>query len=440
MSGVVLGGLLGVTAKSRCGLPGSAERGQPNVLWLVGEDMGLDLGCYGAPLVETPNLDRLAREGTRFDNAFCASSMCSPSRSAFNTGMYPASIGAHDHRTAKEKQKGLPGDVKTISQLFSRAGYHSCLMGNPKKDFNFIPDGRVFDSNDWSKRGEGQPFFCLYNFMEPHRWGWGKWDTLEKHISPDDVVPGPVYPNAPVMRQSFAKYLDFVLELDRKVGLVVKRLEDEGILDNTIIIFFGDNGRTIYRGKQWLYDEGMRVPMIARYPSLFKRGSVNKDLVNLIDLAPSSLDMAGFEAPGWMQGEVVIGENAWKREYIFASRDLCDATRDLMRAVRDKRYKYIRNYMPEGGYEVCEYTKKTHPEWTEVKKLHELGKLNEIQSLMFAERKPDEELYDTEIDPWETKNLAGQKKYVKIQKRLSEALDEWIEEVDDRVLCGKSGN
>lgn len=413
-------------------MAGRGER--PNILWLIGEDIGLDLSCYGAPVVKTPNLDRLAKEGVRFDNAFCASPICSPSRSSFNTGVYPASIGAHDHRTAKEKQKKLPEDVKTITQWFAEAGYHSCLMGNPKEDFNFIANGKTFQSRDWSNRGQGQPFFCVHNFVEPHRWGWGKWGKLSKHIDPDTVVLPPVYPDAPIMRQSFAKYLDFVVELDRKIGLVVRRLEDEGLLDNTIIFFFGDNGRTMYRGKQWLYDEGLRVPLIARYPSLFRAGSVRKDIVNLIDLAPTSLDLAGVSIPGSMQGQIIAGRNARRRRYTFASRDLCDTTRDLMRCVRDDRYKYIRNYMPETGYAVANYTKMVHPEWSEAKKLYEQGKLNEVQSLMFAKRKAKEELYDIKKDPWETDNLAGRDEYRKVLNRLRNELDKWIEEVRDQVL------
>lgn len=409
---------------------------QPNVLWLIGEDMGPDLSCYGRGEIKTPNLDRLAKEGTRFDNAFCSSPICSPSRSSFNTGMYPASIGAHDHRTAKDLQKRLPDEVKTIAQLFFEAGYHSCLMGNPKEDFNFKTNGKTFQSRDWSNRATGQPFFSVHNFVEPHRWNWGKWKDLPNHIDPGKVSLPPVYPDAPIMRQSFAKYLDFVSELDRKIGLVLKRLEDEGQLDNTIIFFFGDNGRTMYRGKQWLYDEGLRVPLIARYPGIFKAGSVRKDLVSLIDLAPTSLGLVGAKVPEIMQGQVIAGKNAIKRKYIYASRDLCDTTRDTMRCVRDGRFKYIRNYMPEVGYEVCNYTKRAHPEWTEAKKLYEEGKLNEIQSLMFADNKSREELYDTKNDPFETRNLAGTNGYQNDLERLRGVLDRWILVVKDRVLAG----
>jgi N-sulfoglucosamine sulfohydrolase len=403
---------------------------RPNVLWLIGEDMGKQLSCYGDTTIETPNLDRLASEGTRFDNAFCSAPICSPSRSSFNTGMHALSINAHDHRTANELQKRLPDEVKTITQLFAAEGYHSCLMGNPKEDFNFIANAKTFQSRDWSNRKEGQPFFCVYNFAEPHRWEWGKWEELPVHIDSARVTIPPVYLDGPIMRKSMGKYYDFILELDRKLGLVLARLEDEGMLDNTIIFFFGDNGRTIYRGKQWLYDEGLSVPLIARYPGVFDRGAVRTELVSLIDMAPTSLELAGLKVPSVMQGQVVAGVNAKRRKYIFASRDLCDITRDKMRCVRDEEFKYIRNYNPEKGYEVSRYTKKVHPEWTEAKELYEADKLSREQGLMFAKSKPREELYDIKSDPYETVNLAGEDKYRKVLKRLSGELDKWLEEVN----------
>ena len=418
----------------------AAKAKRPNVLWLIGEDMGLHLSCYGTTEIETPNLDRLARQGTRFDNAFCTSPICSPSRSSFNTGMYAASIGAHDHRTAKENQKKLPFGVKTITQWFSLAGYHSCLMSSPKEDFNFIPEGKTFQSRDWADRDDGQPFFCVCNFTEPHRWIWDDWDKLPKHIDPASVKLTPIYPDAPVMRQSCAKYFDFIMELDRKVGLILKRLEDEGLLDNTIIFFFGDNGRTIYRGKQWLYDEGLSVPLIARYPSVFEPGSIRKDLVSLIDIAPTSLNLAGANIPDSMQGQVVAGPDAEKRKYIYASRDLCDETRDTMRCIRDEQYKYIRNYMPQKGYEICGYTKSEHPEWTEAKKLFEQGKLTKEQSLMFADHKPVEELYDISMDPHETNNLAGNSEYDKVIRRLRNELDRWLIDINDQAVKGMKEN
>jgi len=411
---------------------------RPNVLWLISEDMGHQLSCYGFDQIQTPNIDRLAKEGARFDNAFGAGPACSPCRSSFNTGMYPTVIGSCNHRTYKENKKKLPEGVKTITQWFADAGYHTCLMGNPKEDFNFIPEGKTYDSKDWSNRTDGQPFMSMYNFIEPHRWGWSKWDELAFHIDPNKVDPGPIYPDHPVMKQSFAKYLDFIVELDRKIGLVYKRLEDEGLLDNTIIFFLGDNGQTIYRGKQWLYDQGMRVPFIARYPKVFKPGTVRDDVVSQIDLLPTALDLAGIDVPAKIQGQIIAGPNRNKRKYAFAQRCRSDNIVDCIRSVHDGRFHYIRNYMPEVGYPASDYVLKAHPEYSVAKELYEQGKLTGAQSLFFAERKPDEELYDVEKDQWETNNLAKNKAYQNQLNRLRKALDDWQVEIDDPALKSKS--
>lgn len=406
---------------------------RPNILWLIGEDMGLDLSCYGLESIRTPNIDRLAEEGIRFDNAFCTSSICSPSRSSFNTGMYPTAIAAQDHRTPQQRKQHLPPGVKPISQWFADAGYHTCLMGNPKEDFNFLTTGEVYHSRDWGDRAAGQPFFATCNFGEPHRWVWDPWEKLATHIDPRTIKLPAVYPDDPTMRSSYAKYLDFIVELDRKLGRVLERLEAEGLLDNTIIFFFGDNGRTMYRGKQWLYDGGLRVPLIARYPKQFEPGSVNKDLVSLIDLAPTCLAMAGTSVPPKMQGQIFLQQGAAKREYIFASRDLCDDVLDPMRCVRSATYKYIRNYRLENGYRVARYTKLKHPEWTAALKLHRQGRLNAAQSLMFAERKPQEELYKLDEDPDETRNLAQSPEHTQILNELREELDAWMVKNGDVV-------
>ncbi len=405
---------------------------RPNILWLVGEDMGADLSCYGLQSIRTPNIDRLAREGMRFDNAFCSAPVCSPSRSAFNTGVHATAIHALDHRTPASRQRPLPQGVRTISQWLADAGYHTCLMGNPKKDFNFIPEGKVFDSDDWSHRNPGQPFFALLNFVEPHRSGWGGWEQLRTHVDPETITVPPVYPDHPTMRSSYGKYLDHIVEMDRKVGEVLKRLEEEALMDETLIFFFGDNGRTMYRGKQWLYDEGLRVPLIVRYPRSIGAGLVNDELVSLIDLAPTSLSTAGAEIPSKMQGNVFLGDHAANREYVFAARDLCDDVMDPMRCVRDERYKYIRNYRPENGYLVASYTKYKHPEWRAARDLYASGELTPAQALMFAERKPVEELYDVIEDPYETRNLSESAEHTDTLQRLREALDEWMEENDDK--------
>ena len=410
---------------------------RPNVLWLISEDMGQQLGCYGFPIA-TPNVDRLAREGMQFNRAFCSSPICSPSRSAFTTGMYATTIGAQDHRTPEDQKRPLPEGVKIAPHWFRDAGYHTCLPGTNKTDWNFRHGqkiGDAYDSTDWADRAPGQPFFAMFNFGEPHRWVWDRWPDLPFHHDPATVPVPPIYPDAPVMRESIGKYMDFIVEMDRKLGLVLDRLEAEGELDNTIIFYFGDNGRTIYRGKQWLYDEGLNVPLIARHPDWFAPGSINDDLVSLIDLLPTSLSMVGEPVPDKMQGRVLFGDNAAPpAEYVFASRDTSDEVPDRIRSVRDKRYKYIRNYRPELGYPDSPYVLKTHPEYSEARGLHYDDALNEAQSLFFQERKPTVELYDLQADPYETENLAENPDFAGVLRRMSEALDGWIATSGDVVL------
>lgn len=430
--------VVGCSALHQMSLAVSAVSGKtkrPNVLWLISEDMGLHLSCYGFDQIETPNIDRLAKEGTRFDKAICTAAVCSPSRSSFNTGMYPTSIHSANHRTVKEKKKPLPDGVKLVTQWFSDAGYYSCLMGEIwKEDFNFIPEEPKYDGYDWAGRAEGQPFMAVYNFVEPHRWKWGRWDNLAFHHDPNVVDPGPLYVDEPVMKQSFAKYLDFIVELDKKIGIVLKRLEDEGVLDNTIIFFFGDNGQTIYRGKQWLYNAGLHVPLIARYPKTFKAGTVREDVVSLIDLLPTSLDLADIKVPPKIEGQVVAGPNRKPREYAFAQRNRSDNISDCIRSVHDGRYHYIRNYMPEIGYPGSAYVYAVHPEYAIAKKLYEQGELTQAQALFFANRKPLEELYDLEKDPWETNNLVMDLSYQSQLNRLRAAMDKWLVEIDDPLL------
>ncbi len=434
-------------AASRATKPATVDgQKRPNVLWLISEDMGQQLGCYGFP-IRTPNVDRLAREGTQFQRAFCSSPICSPSRSAFTTGMYATTIGAHNHRTAPEDKQPLPEGVKIAPEWFKQAGYHTCIPGSTKTDWNFVhagdtgnkagPDG-AYDSLDWSDRKPGQPFFAMLNFGEPHRYVWGGWDDLAFHHDPDTVPVPPIYPDLPIMRQNVAKYMDFIVEMDRKLGLVLDRLEAEGELDNTIIFYFGDNGRTIYRGKQWLYDEGLSVPLIARHPDWFAPGSINDDLVSLIDVLPTSLSLIGQRVPEAMQGRVLVGDDRTEpADYVFASRDTSDTIPDLIRSVRDKRYKYIRNDRPELAYPGSPYVKAKHPEWTEAYDAYVSGRLTEAQSAYFADAKPPVELYDIQADPYEVHNLATDPAHAPVAKRLKAALETWIKESGDVVLAGK---
>lgn len=413
-----------------------SDQPRPNVVWITGEDFSPDLGCYGHPLVHSPNIDRLAEQGTLFTNAFTTAPVCSASRSAFMTGMYQTSIGAHHHRSHRDDGYRLPDGVHVITHYFRDAGYFTAnvtnvgggVKGTGKTDFNFHVDN-PFDGNDWSQRDEGQPFFAHINFPETHR-NFHRFN--EKPTDPDKVELPPYYPDHPITREDWALYLDSAAHLDRKVGAVLKRLDDEGLAENTIVFFFGDHGQAHVRGKQFLYDSGIHIPLIVRWPGRLSAGEVNENLVSAIDFAPTSLDLAGLPVPDAMQGRVMLGDDARGRAYIVAARDRCDETMDRIRCVRDKRYKYIRNFMPDRPLmQLNRYKETQYPVLRLMRRLHEQGELTPAQARLMAESRPPEELYDIQADPHEIHNLAGDEAYTGVMQTMRRRLSDWIEDTGD---------
>lgn len=407
-----------------------------NILWLIAEDLCPDIACYGNKIVKTPNIDRLADQGARCTNAFTTAPVCSPSRSAFMTAMYQTSIGAHNHRSHREDNYKLPEPVKLITEYFRRAGYYTSntrypnlTKGKGKTDFNFDVE-KPFDGTDWREHKPGQPFFSIVNFKETHR--AFKRDP-DNPVDPDKIELPPYYPDHPVTRRDWADYLECVQVLDKHVGNVLRRLENDGLTDSTIVFFFGDNGRPHVRGKQFLYDGGIHIPLIIRWPGHIKPATVVDDLVSAIDFAPACLKMVGIEPPGHMQGQVFIGPDSKKRDYIFAARDRCDGVYDRIRCVRDRRFKYIRNYDAEKPYmQFGRYKLYQYPVWTLLKVLDKQGKLTKEQARFTARFKDPEELYDLQNDPHEVNNLARSEKFKPILERMRTVLDEWISQTGDR--------
>jgi len=396
---------------------------KPNILWIVADDLGPDLGCYGNDLVYTPNLDRLASQGMKFTGMFTSTPVCSVSRSALITGMYPATIDCHQHR--KQYKDSLPDGVKPVTEYFREAGYFVTNKG--KTDYNFTHDrNEMYDGTDWSQRKEGQPFFAQIQIALPHR----PFQRDPEHpIDPDRVKIAPYYPDHKISRKDWALYLETVQQMDKQVGAVLDRLDKEGLSENTIVFFFGDQGRPHVREKQFLYDGGLNTPLIVRWPNKIKPGTSSGRLVSSVDLAPTSLKAAGIEVPAHMHGYDIFGKKA--REYVFASRDRMDETVDRIRAVRSDRYKYIRNFYPERPYtQFNAYKKHSYPTLTLMQVLHKRGELTPEQAFFMAPQRPAEELYDLKNDPFEVNNLAGIKETAKIQKRLSNALDDWLSAYD----------
>lgn len=413
---------------------------RPNVVWIIAEDMSRHFHYQGEPLVQTPNVDRLAAEGINFTHAFVTAPVCSTARSALITGMYQTSIGAQHHRSGRGKIKlHLPENVTLVPKLFQDAGYYTVNTAYPwlkegiaKTDYNFEWDSSIYDGNDWSQRAEGQPFFAQIQ-LHGGKLRHNKQFHVDEadQIKPTDVKLPPYYPSDPVLQEDWAAYLETVQVTDAEVGQILARLESEGVADNTYIFFITDHGISHVRGKQFLYDEGIRIPFIVKGPHL-QAGQVRNDLVLHIDLAATSLALAGLEIPTWMQAENILAQDYTEREFVISARDRCDETVDRIRSVRTERFKYIRNYYPMRPYlQPCAY-KDNKPIQQRMRELSAEGKLNPVQALHMAATRPAEELYDLQADPWEVSNLADDPQYATELARLRQTLDAWIIQTGDQ--------
>jgi len=466
------------TATSRAGR-------RPNILWLTAENMGPDLGCYGHPLVQSPNLDRLAAEGMRYSTVFSTSPVCSSSRSAFMTGMYQTAIGAHNHRSHRGDHFHLQPGVLPVTHRLRAAGYYTANIqsmdgkpvGTGKTDLNFEVEGeelwtrprlplkgspeaqhnirnlhRLYHSDEWSDLPRNKPFFAQVNLPVVERGGTRGWvgsarnpwnqQTHPQRIDPAKVTVPPYYPDHPVVRQDWAGYLDAVGGVDQRCGDILGRLESDGLLEETVVIYFADNGRLETRGLDWCYDSGDRVPMIVRWPKRFpappqyRPGKVAQDVVSLLDITATTLAIAGIPRPTGMHSRILLGENAGPaRHYAFSARDRCDDAVQRIRAVRGTRYRYIRNFMPEKAFMALHrYKDACYPVIPLMHDLHRQGKLNPTQQVLMAPRLPDEELYDLQTDPFEINNLASSKspEHQKMKSELRSVLFRWIDETNDQ--------
>jgi len=433
------------TAVSTLAVPAFLRaQSRPNILWILGDDLGPQLGCYGHRLTTTPNIDRLANEGVRFTQCHTTAPVCSSSRSAFNVGMYQIATGTHHHRSHREKPYPLPAGARLITDRLREAGYFTAnvtdiapgVRGTGKTDFNFAPPGKPFDGTHWNQRAKGQPFFAQINFQAPHKGpAFAAARKQAKLVDPAKVELPPHHPDHPVVRDEWANYFDAVNLLDTQIGATLAALESDGLLDNTVIFHFGDNGRCLIRGKQWLYDAGTHIPLIVRYPGVLKKGLVREDPVTALDINAQTLAYAGLAFPKPYHGQPLFDSKP--RPHVFTARDRCDITVDRIRAMRDSRYKLIRNFMPERPYtQFNNYIETSYPTLGVMKELHAAGKLDAAQSLFMAARKPDVELYDTKEDPHEIRNLAGDAKHAARRKSMTATLDRWLADVNDQGASG----
>jgi N-sulfoglucosamine sulfohydrolase len=401
----------------------SAQESRPNILWITIEDWGPQLSCYGTKGLHTPHVDKLASEGVRFARAFTTSPVCSTSRSAMMTGFHQNYIGANQHR--EYDKQPLPYGIKPIPKLFEEAGYYTTLMSS-KTDCNFVPNTKeelFMGQKDWTGRKPGQPFFARISFSGTHRL-WKR--DPERPIDIKDVEIPPYYPDTPFVRRDWANGLEQMQLVDRQVGALLQRLEDDGLTDNTIVFFIGDHGRCHIRGKQFLYDGGIQIPMIMRWPDKVKPEQVSDNVVMSIDICATILDAAGITPSVPLHGQNLLGEDVAKREYVFAARDKMDETHDAMRAIRSKDYKLILNLMPERPYlQYNRYKEGGYPVLAEMNIMNLQGKLTPEQAAFFAPTKPEIELYDLRKDTYEVNNVADDPKYAGIKQTMLAELENW---------------
>lgn len=415
---------------------------RPNVLWISFEDTNPFYGCYGDPVARTPTLDRLAAEGCRWTRCFSTAGVCAPARSAIITGMYANGIGTHHMRTTHTHSAMpqlptpysavVPHFVKCFPEYLRAAGYY--CINNVKTDYQFEPPLTAWDelSTDahWRNRPDpDQPFFAVFNPTRTHESGMWPEKTPDVTFDPDVIQLPPYFPDTPKVRQAMARMYTNIERSDRELNELLQQLEEDGLADNTYVMHWSDHG-PLPRGKRWPYDSGIHVPLIVRGPGI-DPASVSEVLVSTVDLGPTVLSLAGVSVPQHMQGQAFLGDQAKPpRDYIYAYRDRHDEAYDMVRAVRDQRFKYMRNYHPNLPYLPFIPYLNVHPIVQEMWRLYLSGELNETQSLMFRDR-PTEELYDTEADPHEQNNLAGDSTYVAELRRLRAALDGWMDEVHD---------
>ena len=416
---------------------------RPNILWITCEDITPALGCYGDSAAYTPTLDQLAREGVRYTNAYSVAGVCAPSRHALITGMYQTSTGGHHMRTINNQVEDLPDygvvlppEVRCFSELLRAAGYY--CTNSQKTDYQFHAPVTAWDECDfdahWRKRPSGKPFFSIINLITTHesRIWTQRWEPL---LIDEAIVPIPPYfPKHPTIRRDVARKYSNIAEMDHQVAIILEQLEADGLLDSTIIFFFSDHGGMLPREKRELYDTGLRVPLIIRFPGKTLVGKVTDELVSFVDFAPTVLSLAGVDIPDYVQGQAFLGPQKADepRSYIYGGRDRMDTEYDMVRAVRNKQFKYLRNYFTDLPFvQEIEYRKQM-PMMQVLYEYDEKGLFEGIEKLWWRKTKPAEELYDTYKDPWELNNLADNPDYSGKLEEMRNALKTWQETFGDK--------
>ncbi len=434
-----------------------------NVLLIMAEDLGPRLGAYGDHVAVTPRIDQLAREGRRYTNAFSSAGVCAASRAGILFGIHQNVWGAGHMRAITSRVPEVPpytavppSPWKGFPELLRAAGYYA--VNANKTDYQLdeglrgVVAGGPFtlwdevSADDWRGRTPGQPFFAYMTLDATHEsqvWPTFSFGSLPalvmaplrivNHMGwPLETDPASVrvpayYPDTPTVRADLARHYNNIAKMDEEVGALLDALEADGLADRTVVIFTTDHGDGLPRAKRWLYDSGIRVPLIVRWPGVTPPGSVSDELVSLLDLAPTILAIAGQPVPAATQGRVFVGPAAQPPpQYVHAARDRMDESQDRVRAVRDERFKYIRHFRRESPFVQPGAFRDTMPMMREMKTLAEAGALDPVQALFFRSERPAEELFDTWTDPEEVVDLAGEPAAQATLVRMRAALDAWL--------------
>ena len=419
----------------------STEAPKPNILWITCEDISPYLGCYGDPHARTPNLDRLAGKGTRYTQAFVTAPVCSPVRSCLITGVYATSLGSQHLRSTVPP----PASIQPFPKLLRAASYY--CSNNEKEDYNF-KDPTIWDESGptthWRKRRPGQPFFSVFNFVSTHQGQINGTDeeffakyrsklAPEERHDPQTLVLPPYYPDTPMVRKIWARYYDLITFMDKQVGDLLAQLDADGLADDTIVFFYSDHGMGLPRFKRTLYDSGLHVPLIVRFGARYRSlaptspgGQIDR-LVSSIDLPPTVLTLAGQSVPDHMQGRPFLGPQiAPPRDYIYGASSRVDEAYEMSRCVRDKRYKYIRHFMPHLPYIQPSVYCDQAEIMQELRRVAASGRLSGPQKAWWEPTKPVEELYDTQADPHEMQNLIDSRQHTVTLNRLRKELRDWM--------------
>ena len=419
---------------------------QPNIIWLSVEDMSPRLGCYGDATVPTPNIDRLAKQGVRFTNAFTTAGVCAPSRNAIITGRMQTSNGGHNMRTlmtTNPEQNGLPKSysvvmpvgVKHLAEYLRAEGYY--CTNNDKTDYQFEESATFWDENGrnahFRNRKSGQPFFAVFNCNTTHEsqvW------ALSKHplrVDPKNVKVPPIYPDTDSVRLDIARFYTNISEMDDWVGERIKELEEDGLLENTIVMFWSDHGDGLPYVKREITDRGIRIPLVMRFPSVEKKIGINERLTSSLDFAPTVLSLAGIKPPDNMQGKAIYGNYAEAKghQYVFAASDRLDSDYDRIRSVHDGSFQYVYNFFPDLLRYMDIAYRKMQPSMRDILRLRDAGKLNAIQSRWFEPKGTDEEFYDVKNDPYQLHDLSKNPQYAAQMERFRKVFKEWQQQVTD---------